>query len=113
ASRSGAAVTLARASRHACGVVRDHASGSALATMAGWNPANAATTGPAGTGPSGAAPNAKEVIQKPLRPSAIPAGPAPPAEEAEAGRGFEAAPRARAELSLGGRPGLAPGVTPR
>src|SRR5262245_62623571 len=34
ASRSAAVLTVARAARHACGVVRDHASGRALATMA-------------------------------------------------------------------------------
>ena len=59
ASRSAAALTAARACRHACGVVRDHASGSARATVPGWNPANMATTGAAGTGPSGAARHAK------------------------------------------------------
>ena len=59
ASRSAAVLTSVRAWRHADGVVRDHASGSALATMAGQNPAKAATTGPAATGPSGAARNAK------------------------------------------------------
>ena len=58
-SRSAAVLTAARASMQAAGVVRDHASGSALATMAGWNPAKTAMTGGAGTGPSGAARNAK------------------------------------------------------
>ena len=52
-------LTAARVPMQAAGVVRDQASGSALATMAGWNPAKAAMTGGAGTGPSGAARNAK------------------------------------------------------
>ena len=59
ASRSAAVLTAVRASRQAAGVVRDHASGSALAIMSGWNPAKVAMTGGAGTGPSGAARNAK------------------------------------------------------
>jgi hypothetical protein len=47
------------ASRRASGVVRDHASGSAFATIPGSNPAKHAMTGSAPTAPSGAARNAK------------------------------------------------------